>query len=185
MKKILTAALCAVCLVLALAGCGEPSTVNLPPLPSETAGVAMSTFTGTITAKKGNVLTLDMLSDSMSSWTAGQPTPPRPSPPNTALPVSARPGSYISAAPSIAPSIAPSAAATSPAQASPTPSKAVSPSPSAISVTKGINVVVPYNAAVIHPDGKPGKYSDLKTGKTAVFTMIDSVVTAVSLTNSK
>ena len=142
MKKILIPALCAVILVLSLAGCGGPAVTPSPTvLPSPTDGTVVSTISGKVTARKGNILTVDLQNGSLETTVVGEASPS-----------------------ATVPDVPHDTAASGPT-----------------GIAKGIQVVVPTNAPVTLSDGKTGTVADIRVGSTVTFTMISSVVTAVTV----
>ena len=73
MKKIIMPILCAAMLILSLTGCGGSQAQLASPtvLPTPTTGSVISSFTGKVTAKKGNTFTVDMQNGTVNSSTIG------------------------------------------------------------------------------------------------------------------
>lgn len=63
--------LCAAIFALALAGCSQPQLASPTVMPSPTTGTVIKTFTGKVTAIKGNDFTIDMLNSTMVFSTVG------------------------------------------------------------------------------------------------------------------
>lgn len=58
---------------------------------------------------------------------------------------------------------------------------APSSSPANAGVSKGVTIELPPNVVVTLKNGKAGTYKDIKKGSTVLFTMTDTVVTALTV----